>query len=137
MRRVVPILVRPFLSHPLLTFPLEAKLILVTISTTITTMELYGLWFRLRLRLGLLTQLLLFLLSILTSFWDHKLQRFMEIICSVRKYGWVWSCVKFVSKIVRHRLKLVVVCVWWWDRDLSNSLNPLTTVLSKPVSLNT
>jgi hypothetical protein len=53
MGRVVLILVRPLLCHPLLTLPLEAKLILVTIFPTIATMKLYGL--RLRLRMGLLT----------------------------------------------------------------------------------
>jgi hypothetical protein len=67
--------------------PLEAKLILVTISPTIPTMELHGMWLRLRLGLGLLTQLLLFLLSFLTSLWAHKLHQFLEIICWVREYG--------------------------------------------------
>jgi hypothetical protein len=49
MGRVVPILVRPLLCHPLLTLPLEAKLILVIIFAAIATMKLYG------LRMGLLT----------------------------------------------------------------------------------
>jgi hypothetical protein len=53
MRRVVPILVRSLLCHPLLTLPLEAKLILVTLFPTIATMEPHKL--RLRLGLGLLT----------------------------------------------------------------------------------
>jgi type IV secretory pathway TrbD component len=50
--RVVLVLVSPLLRHSLLTLPLEAKLTLVTISTTIATMKLYGL--RLRLGIGLL-----------------------------------------------------------------------------------
>jgi hypothetical protein len=49
MRRVVPILVRPLLCHPLLTLPLEAKLIFVTIFPTIATMKGYGLRLRLML----------------------------------------------------------------------------------------
>jgi hypothetical protein len=53
MGKVVPILVRPLLCYPLLTLPLEAKLILVAIFPTIPIMRLYGL--RLRLRMGLLT----------------------------------------------------------------------------------
>jgi hypothetical protein len=53
MGRVVPILVSPLLCHSLLTLPLKAKLTLVTISSTIGTMKLYGL--RLRLGMGLLT----------------------------------------------------------------------------------
>jgi hypothetical protein len=53
MGRVVPILVRPLLCHPLLTLPLEAKLILMAIFPTIATMEPHKL--RLRLGLGLLT----------------------------------------------------------------------------------
>jgi hypothetical protein len=39
MGRVVPILVCPLLCHPFLSLPLEAKLILVTISSTIAIME--------------------------------------------------------------------------------------------------
>jgi hypothetical protein len=56
-RQVVPILVSPLLRHSLLSLPLEAKLILVTISPTIATMKLYGL--RLRLGIGLLSWFLL------------------------------------------------------------------------------
>ena len=134
IRGVVPVPVSPLSSHSLLTLPLEAKLILVTISPTIPTMELYGLWLRLRLGLGLPTRLLTLLLSFLTSLWAHKLHRFLKIICWVREYGWIWSSVKFVSEMVRLGLKLVLVSVWWWDRNLSNSLNSLTTVLSKLVS---
>jgi hypothetical protein len=76
MERVVPILVRPLLSHPFLTLPLEAKLILVTLFPTIATMELH----KLRLRLGLWlltwflsTQLLhrFLFTSLLTSF-SHR-----------------------------------------------------------------
>jgi hypothetical protein len=51
MGGVVPILVSPLLRHSILSLPLEAKLILVTISPTIATMKLYGL--RLRLGMGL------------------------------------------------------------------------------------
>jgi anti-anti-sigma regulatory factor len=43
MKRVVPILVSQLLRYSLLSLPLEAKLILVTISPTIATMKLYGL----------------------------------------------------------------------------------------------
>jgi hypothetical protein len=49
MGRVVPILVRPLLCHPLFSLPLEAKLILVTLFPTIATIEPH----KLRLRLGL------------------------------------------------------------------------------------
>jgi hypothetical protein len=49
MGRVVPILVRPLLCHPLFPLPLEAKLILVALFPTIATMEPH----KLRLRLGL------------------------------------------------------------------------------------
>jgi hypothetical protein len=49
---VVLVLVSPLLRHSLLTFPLKAKLTLVTISPTIDTMKNYGL--RLRLGMGLL-----------------------------------------------------------------------------------
>jgi hypothetical protein len=44
---VVLVLVSPLLCHSLLTIPLEAKLALVTISSTIVTMEPHGLRFRL------------------------------------------------------------------------------------------
>jgi hypothetical protein len=60
----VPILVSPLLRHSLLSLPLEAKLILLTISPTIATMKLYGL--RLRLEMGLLTSFSS--LSFLTGF---------------------------------------------------------------------
>jgi hypothetical protein len=53
MGRVVPILDRPLLCHPLFSLPLEAKLILVTLFPTIATMETHEI--RLRLGLGLLT----------------------------------------------------------------------------------
>jgi hypothetical protein len=49
--RVVLVLIIPHLRHSLLTLPLEAKLIFVTISPTIATMEPYGL--RLMLCMGL------------------------------------------------------------------------------------
>jgi hypothetical protein len=51
--RVVLVLVSPLLRHSLLTRPLEEKLTLVTISSTIVTMKPYEL--RFRLGLGLLT----------------------------------------------------------------------------------
>jgi hypothetical protein len=61
IRGVVPILVSPLLYHCLLTLTLEAKLVLVTISPTIPTMELHGSWLGLRLgwgcSLGFLTSL--------------------------------------------------------------------------------
>jgi hypothetical protein len=50
---VVLVLVSPLLRHSLLSLPLEAKLILVTISPTIATMKPHEL--RLRLEMGLLT----------------------------------------------------------------------------------
>jgi hypothetical protein len=40
MGRVVPILVRPLLCHPLFPLPLEAKLILVTLFSTIAKLIL-------------------------------------------------------------------------------------------------
>jgi hypothetical protein len=49
MGRIVTILIRPLLFHPFLSLPLEAKLILVAISSTIATMKLH----KLRVRLGL------------------------------------------------------------------------------------
>jgi hypothetical protein len=63
---VVLVLVSPLLFHPLLTLPLEAKLALVTISTTIVTMKPNGL--RFRLGMGLLTWFLLTRLLILLLF---------------------------------------------------------------------
>jgi hypothetical protein len=108
MGRVVPIVVSPLLRHSLLSLPLEAKLILVTISPTIATMKLY----RLRLRLGmrlltwfLSTRLLhRFLLTrLLTLFPKEHFPRsayefygLLKIICGVRVYGWIWICVEFV-----------------------------------------
>jgi hypothetical protein len=97
MGRVVHILVCPLLRHPLLSLPLEAKLILVTIFPTIATIKLYG------LRMGLLTWFLsarllnrLFLTRFLNRFPPafsltfpkkhfpqsaHELDRHLEIIC--------------------------------------------------------
>jgi hypothetical protein len=99
---VVLVLVSPFLSQPLLTLPLEAKLTLVTISTTIPTMEPNGFWFRLVLRLFtrllfwfLLTRLLTLLPNELVSQVTLELDGFLEIICWMRKYGRISSCVKF------------------------------------------
>jgi hypothetical protein len=104
MGRVVPILVPPLLCYPLFPLPLEAKLILVTLFPTIATTEPHKL--RLRLGLGLLTwflstQLHRFLLTGLLSHFPkehfpgsaYKLDRFLEIICGCRKYGWSWGCV--------------------------------------------
>jgi hypothetical protein len=105
MGRVVPILVRPLLCHPLFPLLLEAKLILVALFPTIATMKPHK--HRLRLGLGLLTwflstQLLhrFLLTSLLTHFPKehfpgsaHKLDRLLEIICGCRKYGWSWGCV--------------------------------------------
>jgi hypothetical protein len=96
IRGVVPILVSPLLYHCLLTLTLEAKLVLVTISPTIPTMELHGSWLGLRLGLGLLTRFLnQFLLTRLHTLFpkEHiahvtlELDRFLEIICGVREYG--------------------------------------------------
>jgi hypothetical protein len=52
MERVVPMLVRPLLCHPLFPLPLEAKLILVTLFPTMAITEPHKL--RFRLGLGLL-----------------------------------------------------------------------------------
>jgi hypothetical protein len=49
IRRVVLVLVSPLLRHSLLSLPLEAKLILMAISSTIDTLEPH----KLRLRFGL------------------------------------------------------------------------------------
>jgi hypothetical protein len=109
MRRVVPILVSPLLSHSLLTLPLEAKISLVTISSTIVTMKLHELRFRLGMRLltwFLSTRLLdrFLLIRLLTLFpKEHisqvtlELDRLLEIICGLREYRWIWICVEFVS----------------------------------------
>jgi hypothetical protein len=76
--------------------PFEEKLILVTTSTTITAMELHGLWFR--LELGLLTWILIWdHLAWFLSFLPNKLiphvtlelDGFLKIIGWVRKYGWI------------------------------------------------
>jgi hypothetical protein len=88
---------------------LEAKLTLVTISPTIVTMKLHEL--RFRRGLGLLTWFLFtrllyrFLLTRLLTLFpkEHisqsalELDRFLEIICGVREYGWIWICVESVS----------------------------------------
>jgi hypothetical protein len=100
MGRVVPILVRPLLCHRFFPLPLEAKLILVTILSTIDTMKRHK--FRFRLGLGLLTWFLstrlihrFLLTSLLTLFPKehfpgsaHKLDRLLEIICMWGKHGW-------------------------------------------------
>jgi hypothetical protein len=88
MRWVVPIPVCRLLSHSLLLLPLEAKIIHVTIPTTILTMGPD--WFWLRLRLGLLTWLLFwFLLTWFLSLVPKELNihatpqfdGFLKIIC--------------------------------------------------------
>jgi hypothetical protein len=79
MRWVVPVLVRPVLSHSLLMLPFEVKLILVTISTTIPTMESDGFWFRHGLRM--LTWLVSLLPSSHIPLWAHKSHRFLEVVC--------------------------------------------------------
>jgi hypothetical protein len=113
MGRVIPILVRPLLCHSLLTLPLEAKLILVTIFPTIVTMKLYGI--RLRLGMGLLTWFLSTrLLNRFSSLGSqpvsphlpshslsqrtlpqsaHELDRILEIVGLWTKHGWSWGCV--------------------------------------------
>jgi hypothetical protein len=108
MGRVVPILVSPLLRHSLLSLPFEAKLILVTIISTIATRKLYGL--RLRLGMGLLTWFLStrllnrFLLTRLFTLFPkehffgsaYEFYGLLEIICGVREYGWISICVEFV-----------------------------------------
>jgi hypothetical protein len=105
IERVVLVLVSPFLRHSLLSFPLEAKFILMAISPTIATMEPHKLGLRLGLWLltwFLSTQLLhRFLLTSLLTFLPkehfpgstHKLDRLLEIIYRCRKHGWSWGCV--------------------------------------------
>jgi hypothetical protein len=116
--RVVLVLVSPLLRRSLLTLPLEAKLILVTISPTIVTMKPHELRFRLGLgqltwflstrllnRFLLTWPLIRFLLTQLLTLFpkEHipqcslELDRLLEIICGVREYGWIWVCVEFVS----------------------------------------
>jgi hypothetical protein len=140
--RVVLVLVNPLLRHSLLTLPLDAKLTLVAISPTIATMKIYGL--RLRLGMGLLiwflsTRLLnRFLHTRLLNLFpkEHipqgalELYRLLEIICGVRKYGRIWSCVKFVSQWVRLRNIGIFVVDFWWSLDITNFLSSLTTALS-------
>jgi hypothetical protein len=105
IRRVVLVLVSPLIRHSLLSLPLEEKLILMTISPTIATMEPHKL--RFRLGFGLLTWFLStrllyrFLLTSLLTLLPkehfpgsaHKLDRLLEIICLWGKYGWSWGCV--------------------------------------------
>jgi hypothetical protein len=82
MRRVVPILVFPFLSNSLLSLSLEPKLFLMTIPTTILTMEAD--WFLLALWLWFFAWLLSRFPSLLLfnhiSLGTHKLYRFLEIV---------------------------------------------------------
>jgi hypothetical protein len=84
MRWVVPVLVHQLLSHPLLTLPLESKVILVTICTTIPTIDPDGFWFR--LGLGLLTWHHFLLLSNHIFVGIHKSHRFFEVVCLGRKH---------------------------------------------------
>jgi hypothetical protein len=105
IRRVVLVLVSPLLRHSLLSHPLEAKLILMTISPTIAIVKPHKL--RLRIGFGLLTWFLStrllyqFLLTSLLSFLPkqhfpgsaHKLDRLLEIICLWGKHVWSWGCV--------------------------------------------
>jgi hypothetical protein len=142
IERVVLVLVNPLLRHSLLTLPLDAKLTLVAISPTIATMKLYGL--RLRLGMGLL---IWFLSTWLLNWFLHTrflnlfpkehipqgalvLDRLLEIICGVREYGRIWSCVKFVSQWVRLRNIGIFVVDFWWSLDITNFLSSLTTALS-------
>jgi hypothetical protein len=99
------LLVSPLIRHSLLSIPLEAKLILMSISPTITTMKLHKL--RFGLGLGLLTWFLstrlfhrFLLTSLLTLFPKqhfpgsaHKLDRLLKVICVCRKHGWSWGYV--------------------------------------------
>jgi hypothetical protein len=109
IRRLVLVLVSSLLCHSLLMLLHEAKLTLVTISTTIVTMKPHDL--RFRLGLGLLTWFLstwllnrFFLTRLHSPFPNEhisqvtlEIDRFLKIICGVREYGRIWGCVKFVS----------------------------------------
>jgi hypothetical protein len=102
---VVLVLVIPLLRHSLFTLPLEAKLTLVTISSTIVTMKPHEL--RFRLGMGLLTWFLLtrllnrffltWLLTLLPK--EHipqitlELDGFLEVVGLWRKHDWSWGCV--------------------------------------------
>jgi hypothetical protein len=100
---VVLVLVSTLLHHSLLKLPLEEKLTLVTISSTIVTMELHDL--RLGLGMGLLTWFFhRFLLTRLLTLSPkehfpqsaYEFDGLLEIICGVREYGWIWICVEFI-----------------------------------------
>jgi hypothetical protein len=106
MGRVIPILVSPLHLHSLLSLPLEAKLILATISPTIATMKLYGHRFRLGMGLFiwflstqhlnrfLLTWLLNRFSSLVFSLsFTLELDGFLEVVGLWRKHGWSWGCV--------------------------------------------
>jgi hypothetical protein len=69
MRWVVPVLICPVLSYSVLLLPLEAKLLLITISSTILTMEED--WSRLGFELWLLTRILSQFLSLLSNTFPH------------------------------------------------------------------